>query len=204
MERPCKRAKVAAQAADAVRNKVAFVQRAIDEGLEAFAKPRPLDPDVVAALAWQHERSSEEAPASNRVAPPRPAAPRQIKSFREKATLRIERMAQQFHESGETDTWLHSADCITRGVSRDVCGPALELLSRECGHADKEAHNLFREVNLSQATMPSARLRQHRIGQGAPLIGTLPRSNIGTPAEFKPALSLQELLEGQCCTPAAR
>ena len=51
-----------------------------------------------------------------------------------------------------------------------------------------------------QAAMPPTRPVRRRGRQGAPLVGTLPRSNIGTPAEFKPALSLQELQEGRRCT----
>ena len=92
---------------------------------------------------------------------------------REAVISAIEHDASAFIASGQVEAWFSNADASVRQVACGFNGPLLEMLLRTCKHVDPGCADLFR--------------------QGAPLLGKLPMSGIGTPEQKRSHESIDKL-----------
>ena len=152
---------------DKDRAKVAFINEAIEQGAAAF-KPEPkLPTSVEATLDWMAASSAAK-----------------VRDFRERAIAAVEEQARAMRDSGEVDAWFRGADPDVKRVAHGVNGPLLSLLADAIGHSDPDVVEFFREA-CARAPRAAPRRRRapfaHR--QGAPLVGLLPRTGLGTAKE---------------------
>ena len=107
--------------------KLEYACKEVREAVDA-AHVRPLSAEVLNALEWVAQRSSDE-----------------IIAERNRTMWRIRSMAKRMRDSGATSHWFRGSDAITQQVAGCVNGPLFEQLVREAGHVDLDCVEMFRK-----------------------------------------------------------